>query len=279
MGHTSPIPSSSSSPILVVDDEQDIVLTLRDLLEADGHNINVASTGGTALECIKLHSPSVVILDVKLPDMDGLLVLEKMTKAVPGLPIIILSSYTTLDDVTGPLEEQGAFAYLHKPINRSEIRTTVRQALKAYALAKKMERARHALYESEIRFQAVFQAATDAIVLADHTGRIMSWNKAAESMFEYTAEEMFGKPLTLIMPSRYREAHTKGMNRLQTTGESHVIGKTITLHGLRKSGQEFPIELSLNSWMTGTHPSYSGFIRDLSFRESKKERPLEFQNV
>ena len=274
MATTSPTPSPS--PILVVDDEQDIVLTLRDLLEADGHQIDVASTGRTALECVKHHSPSVVILDVKLPDMDGLLVLEKLTKAVPGLPIIILSSYTTLNDVTGPLEEQGAFAYLHKPINRSEIRTTVRQALKAYALAQKMERARHALYESEIRFQAVFQAAIDAIVLADHTGRIMSWNKAAESMFEYTAEEMFGKPLTLIMPSRYWEAHTKGMKRLQTTGKSHVIGKTVALHGLRKSGEELAIELSLNSWTTGTHPSYSGFIRDLSLREFKKESAAQY---
>ncbi|PJA78102.1 MAG: Fis family transcriptional regulator, partial [Nitrospirae bacterium CG_4_9_14_3_um_filter_51_5] len=125
---TSALPSSST--ILVVDDEPDIVLTLRDLLEADGHQIDVASTGGTALECVKHHSHGVVILDVKLPDMDGLLVLEQMTKAVPGLPIIILSCYTTLDAVTGSLEEQGAFAYLHKPINRSEIRTTVRQALK-----------------------------------------------------------------------------------------------------------------------------------------------------
>src|SRR5680860_982431 len=87
-----PTPIPSSSPILVVDDEQDIVLTLRDLLEAEGHQINVASTGGTALESVKQHSPSVVILDVKLPDMDGLLVLEKMTKAVPGLPV----SYTHL---------------------------------------------------------------------------------------------------------------------------------------------------------------------------------------
>ncbi|HBP86628.1 MAG: PAS domain S-box protein [Nitrospira sp.] len=272
---SSALPSSSS--ILVVDDEQDIVLTLRDLLEADGHQIDVASTGGTALDSVKHHPHSVVILDVCLPDMDGLLVLEKMTKAVPGLPIIILSGYTTLDTVTGPLEEQGAFAYLHKPINRSEIRTTVRQAIKAYALAQKMERARHALFESEIRFQAVFQAAIDAIVLADHSGRIMSWNKAAESMFEYTADEMFGKPLTLIMPTRYRDAHTKGMKRLQETGESHVIGKTVTLHGLRKSGEEFPIELSLNSWTTGTHTSYSGFIRDISLRKSKGESAVQHQ--
>jgi PAS domain S-box-containing protein len=260
-----------SSTILLVDDEPDIVLALRDLLEAEGHQIDVASTGVTALECVKNHSPGVVILDIKLPDMDGLLVLEMMTKIAPGLPVIILSSYTTLDSVTGPLEDQGAFAYLHKPINRSEIRTTVRQALKAHVLAKKMDRAHHALMESEIRFQAVFQTATDAIVLADHTGRIMSWNKAAELMFGYTAEEMFGKPLTLIMPTRYREAHTKGMKRLQTTGQARVIGKTITLHALRKNGQEFPVELSLNSWTTGEYPYYSGFIRDISFGDVKAE--------
>jgi PAS domain S-box-containing protein len=269
--------SAISSPILLVDDEPDIVLALRDFLEADGHQIHVASTGVTALDYVKNQSYGVVILDVKLPDMDGLLVLEMMTKAAPGLPIIILSSYTTLDSVTGPLEEQGAFAYLHKPINRSEIRTAVRQALKAHTLAKKMERAHHALMESEIRFQAVFQTATDAIVLADHTGRIMAWNKSAEAMFEYTAEEMFGKPLTLIMPARYRAAHTEGMRRLQATGEARIIGKTIALYGLKKSGQEFPIELSLNSWTTGGPPSYSGFIRDISFRESKKESILQAQ--
>jgi len=274
-----PNPSSQTSTILLVDDEPDIVLALRDLLEADGHQIDVASTGVTALECVKNHPHGVVILDVKLPDMDGLLVLEMMTKVAPGLPIIILSSYTTLDSVTGPLEEHGAFAYLHKPINRSEIRTTVRQALKAYTLAQKMDRAHHALMESELRFQAVFQTATDAIVLADHTGRIMSWNKSAELMFGYTAEEMFGKPLTLIMPIRYREAHTAGMKRLQTTGEARVMGKTVALHGLRKSGEEFPIELSLNSWTTGAHPSYSGFIRDLSFREPKKNDVLQSRTV
>jgi PAS domain S-box-containing protein len=260
-----------------VDDEPDIVLTLRDLFEAEGLQIDVASTGITALERVKNQLHGAVILDVKLPDMDGLLVLEMMTKAVPALPVIILSSFTTLDSVTGPLEEQGAFAYLHKPINRSEIRTTVRQALKAHALAKKMERAHQALMESEIRFQAVFQTATDAIVLADHTGRVMSWNKSAESMFGYTAEEMYGKPLTVIMPSRYREAHTEGIKRLQTTGEARVIGKTITLHGMRKNGEEFPIELSLNSWSTGTHPSYSGFIRDISSRDSKEKTILQTQ--
>ena len=257
---------NSSSTILLVDDEPDILLTLQDLLKPEGYRIDVTSTGASALEAIKEHPYDVVLLDVRLPDMDGLLVMEKMTGYRPDLPIIILTSFTTLDSVIGPLEDQGAFAYLHKPINRSEIKTTIRQALKAHIMAKKMERANQSLMESEIRFQAVFQTATDAIVLANHTGRIMAWNRAAELMFGYTAEEVFGQPLTIIMPPRYREAHIQGLERVNKKGETKVIGKTVPLHGMRKNGQEFPIELSLNSWTTGAHPSYSGFIRDTTHR-------------
>jgi PAS domain S-box-containing protein len=258
----------SSSTILLVDDEPDFVLALQDFLEGEGYQIEVATTGAEALERVKDCTYDAVLLDIRLPDIDGLLVLENMAKSVPGLPIIILTGCTTLDSVMGPLEEQGVFDYLHKPINRVAVRTAIRHAIKAQKLAKTIEKAHHALQESERRFQAVFHTAQDAIVLANHQGRIMSWNPAAESMFGYMAEEIFGQPLTLIMPTRFREAHIKGMERLQMTGEARVLGRTLSLHGLRKNGQEFPIELSLNSWNDGQHPSYSGFIRDISFRES-----------
>jgi PAS domain S-box-containing protein len=263
-----PFSPRPSSTILLVDDEPDIVLTLQDLLEGEGYQIDVATTGEAALEQVKTCTYGAVLLDIRLPDIDGLLVLEGMGKFAPGLPIIILTSCTTLDSVTGPLEKLGAFDFLHKPINRSEIKTAIRHALKAQSLGEKIDRAHHALMESERRFQAVFHAANDAIVLANHHGRIMSWNPAAESMFGYSAEEIFGQPLTVIMPIRYREAHSTGMKRLQANGEARVLRKTLTLHGLRKNGQEFPIELSLNSWNSGRHPSYSGFIRDISFRTS-----------
>jgi PAS domain S-box-containing protein len=67
------------------------------------------------------------------------------------------------------------------------------------------------------------------------------------------------------------------MKRLQATGEARVIGKTIILHGMRKNGEEFPIELSLNTWSTGGQPSFSGFIRDISLRESKEEKICQAQ--
>ena len=260
--------SHESSSILLVDDEPDIVLTLQDFLKEEGYQIDVATTGADALERVKTFSHDAVLLDIRLPDIDGLLVLEGMRTCAPGLPVIILTSCTTLDSVTGPLEQLGAFDFLHKPINRSEIKTAIRHALKAQHLGKKMEQTHHALLESERRFQAVFHAANDAIVLANYQGRVTSWNPAAEAMFGYSSKEIYGQPLTAIMPSRYREAHKRGMERLQATGESHVLRKTLTLHGLRKNGEEFPIELSLNSWHDGLYPSYSGFIRDISYRAS-----------
>ncbi len=259
-----PSPHQQAS-ILLVDDEPDVALTLTDLLESEGHSIDVASTGRLAIEWASARPYDAVVLDIRLPDMDGLLVLEDLAKSHPSLPIIILTGLPDLDAVVGPLEKQGAFAHLQKPIDRTQVRHTIRQALRAKHLTHKMERAHHALMENAIRFQTVFQTATDAIVLADHTGRVMAWNKAAAEMFGYGEEEIFGKPLTLLMPERYREAHTNGLERLQAKGESRVLGKTLILHGLRKNGEEFPIELSLNSWASsGSYPSYSGFIRDLS---------------
>lgn len=97
---------------------------------------------------------------------------------------------------------------------------------------------------SEERFQSVVQTATDAIVLWDEQGNILFWNKGAQSMFGYTAEEIVGQALIRIMPTRYHQAHYYGMERLGIEGDDQALVKTIELHGLRNNGEEFPIEMS-----------------------------------
>lgn len=128
-----------------------------------------------------------------------------------------------------------------------------------------------ALRESEERFRSVVESATDAIVLADHRGNIISWNNAAQRLFGYTADEVAGKPLTILMPVRYREAHRRGVERLRSNGDSRVIGKTLALHGLKKDGTEFPLELSLGTWKTKEGTFYSGIIRDTTERKRAEE--------
>jgi len=130
--------------------------------------------------------------------------------------------------------------------------------------------------QSEITLQSVIQSAADAIILADGDGKILSCNRAACSIFGYRKRDVMGQSLTMLIPERYREAHQRGLERVRVTGESRLAGKTIELHGLRKGGDEFPIELSLTSWNAMGKAYYSGIIRDISLRK-RGENQLAMQ--
>lgn len=144
-------------------------------------------------------------------------------------------------------------------------------ALPIGSLAQGRRRSEQALRESDLRFLSVAQAASDAIIEADSRGQIVFWNKGAEVTFGYKENEVIHKSLTLLMPVRYRETHCKALERLSTTGEAKMIGKTIELSGLRKDGSEFPLELSLATWQTSEGPLYSGIIRDRTRRKQAEE--------
>ena len=135
----------------------------------------------------------------------------------------------------------------------------------------KRERAEDALSASASRYRAVAQTATDAIITADGAGTIVEWNPAAERMFGYTEAEVIGQPLTLLMPHRYRAGHLDGIRRIQAGGERHVIGKSVELHGLTKTGSEFPLELALSEWETPEGRFSAGIIRDITERKRAEE--------
>jgi len=156
------------------------------------------------------------------------------------------------------------------------------------ALAKEIaerKRAEEAVRASEERFRSVTQSANVAIISADSRGVILSWNKGATAIFGYAEAEVEGQPLTLLMPERYREAHLQGLKRVQAIGESRVIGTTVELHGLRKDGGEFPLELSLSSWKISGETFFSAIIRDITERKRmeeqlrRKNEELEKQNL
>lgn len=134
-----------------------------------------------------------------------------------------------------------------------------------------------AIKKSEERFSSLVGSATDAIITADEIGNILSWNFAAERIFGWKAEELLGKPLSTIMPEKFRELHKAGMHRYSTTHKARVIGKTVELEGQRKDGTHFPIELSLGTWRMGEKPYFCGIIRDITARK-KLEYELEMAN-
>jgi PAS domain S-box-containing protein len=132
--------------------------------------------------------------------------------------------------------------------------------------------AQESLTDLESKLTAVVQLTPDALVLANAQGEIVFWNAGAGKMFDYTEQEALGQPLSLIIPSRYRDAHAKAFRRVCETGESKLIGRTIELHGLRNGGKEFPLELSLATWHAKGMRYFSAFLRDLTERKRHETR-------
>lgn len=109
---------------------------------------------------------------------------------------------------------------------------------------------------------------------------IVSWNPAAARMFGWSEAEAVGKSLSMIVPERFREAHEAGMARVVSSGETKIIGKTVEVFGLHKSGAEFPIELSLATWIEEGRHYFSGIIRDITVRtELTRELMISEQRV
>ena len=140
------------------------------------------------------------------------------------------------------------------------------------SMVAELQEAKEKLTQSESRFRSVAQSANDAIITSDESGMITFWNRHAEVMFGYAKKEALGKSLSIIVPERYRQAHNQGFSRFMHTGQPKIIGKVVELQGIRKNGQEFPLELTLSSWQTDSGRYITGIIRDITRRKQEQEK-------
>jgi len=130
----------------------------------------------------------------------------------------------------------------------------------------------------QIQAATIVSRSVDGIITANERALIESFNPAAEAIFGYRAEEVLGKPFTLLMSERCHEAHQEALPRATSAAETNLVGKTLELQGVRKDGTEFPIELSLAAWKVGRCPRHLSVIRDITERklaDETKRRNLE----
>ena len=124
-----------------------------------------------------------------------------------------------------------------------------------------------ALKESEEKFRSICETAKDAIVVMEDAGNIAYWNKAAEDIFGFSANEALGKNLhDLIVPEPYRKKFREGFLKFQEKGEGAVIGKIMEIEGLKKDGRIFPTELSISALQLKGRWHAVGVIRDITKR-------------
>lgn len=220
-------------------------------------------------------APDLILADYTLPAFDGRSALRISNEKLPYVPFIFVSG-TIGEDFAIESLKSGATDYVLKD-RMSRLAPAVNRALREAEEKVEYKKAEKALKDSELRFRSVVQSANDAIILTDGNGNIISWNKEAEAIFGYTEKEVLGKPITHIMPQRYRDRHQKKLEYVSLVGKFDIIGKTVESYGLRKDGSEFPLEISAAMWKTEEGTFYSGIIRDITERKKAEEELLKFK--
>lgn len=124
---------------------------------------------------------------------------------------------------------------------------------------------------TENRHAAIVDAALDCIVSIDAEGTVVEFNRAAQETFGYSDDEAIGHPMVdLIVPPDFREAHRKGFAHHLATGEKSVIDQRIEIVAQRKSGEVFPIELTVTRSDHGPEPIFTAWVRDISDRHARE---------
>ena len=129
----------------------------------------------------------------------------------------------------------------------------------------------------EAHLQSILDTIPEAMVVIDESGAIRSFSAAAEGLFGYSAAEVNGQNVKLLMPAPYREEHDGYLHRYQRTGERRIIGIGRVVVGQRKDGSTFPMELTVGEMRSGAQHFFNGFIRDLTERQQTEARLQELQ--
>jgi two-component system, LuxR family, sensor kinase FixL len=126
--------------------------------------------------------------------------------------------------------------------------------------------------------RSVLDTVPDAMVVIDELGTIQFFSSAAERLFGYTAAEVHGQNVKLLMPQPYRDQHDGYLARYRATGERRIIGIGRVVVGRRKDGSTFPMELSVGETSQAGPRLFTGFVRDLTERQRTERRLHELQD-
>lgn len=221
--------------ILVTDDESAIRLMLRTALETDGYDVTEAANGREAVDAISLRRPDLMVLDLNMPVLDGIAVLEQMKSlaSVQRPRVIVLTAYGSIPAAV-KATRLGAMDFLEKPITPDELRKTVRGVLDepepVYLSDEEIESSDYAKVLQRIRAN---------LRLADYSNAEALLTKAAERQDQHAAEyfnllgvlyeaqhkwrlarKCYGKALTADQYYEPAKANMRRLNELQSLGRS-----------------------------------------------------------
>lgn len=156
--------------------------------------------------------------------------------------------------------------------NLSDLATLVMARMEAHRLEQTKS-------DSKARFENIAATSPDAIICSDEHGRITFWNRSAEKIFGYLADETLNQPGSIIVPDNWRKIYEKELLRLRQGERMKLADRTIELSALRKDGTEFPAEFSLSTWVEADTTHIGAIVRDITERRHHEERLFQLASL
>ncbi|MBA7691791.1 Transcriptional regulatory protein ZraR [subsurface metagenome] len=229
--------------VLVIDDEKSIRNTLKDILEYEKHQVELAEDGPSGIEFFIQNSYDVILCDIKMPDMDGLEVLSKIEEINPEVPVIMISGHGNIDTAVDAIKK-GAYDFIEKPLDLNRLLVTIKNALERNDLVvetKRLKKKINKQYEIIGQSKAIMKvkemidkvAGTDARVLiagANGTGKELVARELHEK--SERASDPFVEVNCAAIPSELIESELFGHEKgAFTSAHKQRIGKFEQAHG------------------------------------------------
>ena len=244
--------------ILLVEDSRSNAQLLIAFLKEQGYLVDHAVNGREAIDHFKAQAPDLVLMDVVMPEMDGIEATRRI-KALGGtrwVPVILMTSLSAKEEIIAGFAA-GADDYLIKPIIFEVLQARMRS----------MQR----IATMQDSLAGILDNVYEAILTINESGIVQRYNKAAARIFGYGTVEVIGRNVKMLMPGHYADSHDGYLTRYLRERTPHIIGIGRKVEGKRKSGEIFPMRLSVTEVQSNTGSLFIGLVSDISAEEAARQ--------
>jgi len=270
--------SQPAPMILVVDDNAAKRMAFRAMLAPLGHSVTEVDSGREALRAVRLQSFALILIDVRMPILDGFET-AKLIRQHPSsalTPIMFVTAYGQDEAETITAYASGAVDFIFMPVVPEVLRAKVSAFVDLFVQSQDLRRSvemvtglNAALRASEVRAQAVLQNVADGIVTAGAEGLIHSFNQAAVQLFGYHEDELIGQPLAVILaPSHHDDLSESASARWILLDAGSIPAESTETVGRSKDGRCFPMEMGISQMRIGEETFTIACVRDISVRKA-----------
>lgn len=263
--------------VLIVDDDKGMCKTLSRIFELDGYRVSTASTGSEGVARVKEDTFNVAVLDIRLPDIDGVELLEIIKKTVPDLSVIMMTAYASVENAIKALNK-GADAFVTKPFNIEELRAVVKKSIEKQRLSNEKKRLEKELKESLEKYRGLFESINDAVaVFMFPDGELGIYNTRFSGLLGYSEQELKGRKISDLI-------HPEDLLASQERFEKRISGEAVEdiyeLRALNKNGEVIFLEIGDRPYyQKGKAVGVEFIMRDVSERKRIEEQLIQSEKL